>query len=325
MSSKDSHLYNQRPHNLKHGKEISSSNSLSFTSHLSSLINAPTARPSKPTSARLKPKKDDLFRKPNRNTAKRAKLDLDDSADSPAFQQKHTTDGEGVDSELLRRSRKKMEEKARLYAAMKRGDVDDVDEKYTVDFDRKWTDAYDANDKDNEDDDDDDSEFDETDREIITYTDEFGRTRTGTRLEAARVRRAMAAQEDLQSDKYTARPSAPVNIIRGDTIQHAAFQPDAVIVDQMEALARKRDSSLTPPPEEHFDGRKEVRSKGTGFFHFSGDGDERKRQMEGLEAERAETERVRSERGKRKADAFLDELGAELDGRGTAEDGNAAP
>ena len=103
---------------------------------------------------------------------------------------------------------------------------------------------------------------------------------------------------------------------------------------QMEELAKKRDKSLTPPPEAHFDSTKEVRTHGTGFFHFSDDAEERRRQMEGLETERAETERRRKERqdklderkrqiearrkdvqakrGKRKADDFLEELGEEL-------------
>lgn len=76
----------------------------------------------------------------------------------------------------------------------------------------------------------------------------------------------------------------------------------------MEELAKKRDRSLTPPPDMHFDAQAEVRQKGTGFFQFSGDKEERRRQMEGLEREREETEWVRREGYKRKADDFLEEL-----------------
>ena len=223
-----------------------------------------------------------------------------------------------------------MEEKARIYAAMKRGDVEDLDERYAVDFDKKWAEKDDKADDSEQDDD----SADEAE-EVIEYTDEFGRTRTGTRFDAARVQRQQAARSDLASDRFTARPPAPTNIIYGDTIQTSAFNPDISVEQQMEELAAKRDKSLTPPPDEHFNSRAEVRTKGTGFFTFSDDQAERKRQMEGLEAERAETERRRQEskskvderkaqiearkreiaqkRGKRKADEFLEELGVEME------------
>ena len=330
MTSKDTKLYNQRAHNLSGGKEISSSTTLSFTSQLSSLINSSSPKSStKHPSARLKPKKDDMFSKPNRNTSKRAKRDQDDS---PHFEQKHTTNGESLDRGIWERSKRKMEEKARLYAAMKRGDIEDVDEKYGVDFDKKWAEAHEG-DQQAASDDDAGSDGDE-DNEIVEYTDEFGRTRTGTRASAARIQRMERSKADLAGDRFTARPSAPTNIIRGDTIQHQAFNPDEVVFGQMEELAKKRDKSLTPPREAHFDSTKEVRTHGTGFFQFSEDAEERRRQMEGLEEERAETERRRNERqeklderkrqieerrkelqsrrGKRKADDFLDELGEEL-------------
>jgi hypothetical protein len=226
-----------------------------------------------------------------------------------------------------------MEEKARLYAAMKRGDVEDAEEKYAVDFDRKWAESHgdeaEASDEDG-------SSEGEEGRGVVEYIDEFGRTRTGTRAEVARAQRIADARATLSSDRFTARPAAPSNVIHGDTIQHAAFNPDADISGQMDELAKKRDRSLTPPPESHFDSAKEVRSKGTGFFQFSADEEERARQMAGLEAERVETERKRTERreklderkrlvnerrreiqskqGKRKADEFLDELGLELGG-----------
>ena len=324
MSSKDSHLYNPRTHNLSNGKAISSSTTLAFTSQLSSLINTSTSTPTSKTSARLKPKKDDLFRRPKGNAAKRAKHD---HSDSPAFEQKHTTDGEGLDSQIWERSKRRMEEKARLYAAMKRGDVEDAEEKFAVDFDRKWAEKC-------PDEESDDDAGSEEEAEVVEYTDEFGRTRKGTRAEMARVQRAANARSDLNSDRFTARPAAPGNVIYGDTIQHEAFHPDTQIADAMDSLAQKRDRSLTPPPDAHFDASKEVRNKGTGFFQFSGDAEERRRQMEGLEQERTETEKRRKERqdklgerkrqieerrrelqakrGKRKADEFLDELGLEL-------------
>ena len=223
-----------------------------------------------------------------------------------------------------------MEEKARLYAAMKRGDVEDLDERYAVDFDKKWADRQEK-DEDSEQDDEDDLEEQPED---VEYTDEFGRTRKGTAAEAARAERSKRSQNESRGDRFTARPSAPSNVIYGDTIQHQAFDPDAPAAAQMEELAKKRDKSLTPPPDQHFDSSREIRTKGTGFFQFSGDAEERKQQMENLAREREETERKRKERegkmserkrqidarraeisqkrGKRKADDFLEQLGEEL-------------
>jgi len=341
MTSKDSSLYGvQRQRKLAGGKEISSSSTLSFTSQLSSLINSASNSAHKPpTSSRTKTRKDDIFTTHNRNTAKRAKRDLEDS---PAFVQKHTTNGEALDRGLWERSKRKMEEKARLYAAMKRGDVEDLDERYAVDFDKKWAEKYPDGQQGDEDEDEDDNDDDaeESGLSTATYIDEFGRSRTGTAAEAARAEHMKRGNNEAESDRFTARPSAPSNIILGDTIQHHAFNPDEPIAAQMEELARRRDKSLTPPPDAHFDGNREIRTKGTGFFQFSGDAEERKRQMEGLKQERTETERRRNQsdgrleerrkqlearrkaigekRGKRKADDFLEQLGEELSGKGSA-------
>ena len=348
MSSKDAALYGTKPvRKLGGGKAISSSTTLSFTSHLSSLINAPSAPSSRSsTLSRAKPKKDDIFSTHNRNTAKRAKRDVE--ANTPALAQKHTTNGEALDNGIWERSKRKMEEKARLYAAMKRGDVEDHDERYAVDFDRKWAEKHPngqgaGEDEDSEQDDEDD--IDESTQEEVEYTDEFGRTRVGPPAEAARaerLKRGHAADAD-SDDRFTARPVAPTNVIYGDTIQHQAFDPDEPISAQMQALAEKRDRSLTPPPDQHFNANAEIRTKGTGFFQFSGDAGERKEQMEALEGERAETERTRKERegkveerrraieerkaelgrrrGKRKADEFLESLGKEMVGAEQIEEG----
>lgn len=343
MSSKDSHLYNQgRSRNLNGGKEISSSTTLSFTSQLSSLIGAGSNSTSaKALSGRARPKKDDIFTTHNRNTAKRAKRDLEPD-NAGTFEQKHTTNGEALDRGIWERSKRKMEEKARLYAAMKRGDVEDADERYAVDFDTKWAEAR-AEGKEDLSEDENDVE---DDGEEVEYVDEFGRTRKGTRIDAMRAKQ----QSERKTHSYGAKPAAPSNLVYGDTIQHQAFDLDEPRAAQMEELARKRDKSLTPPPEEHFDGNKEIRNKGTAFYHFSGDAEQRKQQMADLEQERAQTERVRKERenklaerkaqiearrreiqsrnAKRKADDFLADLGAQMgvhhekaeEGRGGTED-----
>lgn len=192
--------------------------------------------------------------------------------------------------------------------------------------------------------DEDEEEEDAEGSGMIEYVDEFGRTRQGTRADAARAARQERGQADMAGDRFTARPSAPSGVIYGDTIQHQAFNPDMPIAMQMEELAKKRDKSLTPPPDMHFDASREVRQKGTGFFQFSEDAEERKKQMEGLERERIQTERARSEKRKaeeadrdgdhptvlpqevlsqeaqdkrgykRKADEFFDELTARMAG-----------
>lgn len=346
-SSKDAALYGlQRPKRMKGDKEISSNTTSSFTSQLSSLINS-SKTPGTDTRAkasRTKAKKEDIFATHNRNTAARAQRDLDNAA-SPAFAQKHTTNGEGLDRAVWERSKRKMEEKARLYAAMKRGDVEDDAERFAVDFDRKWAEKYGDGQSGEEDMSDEDEEEEEGEGSgMVEYVDEFGRTRQGTRADAARAARQERGLADMSGDRFTARPSAPSGVIYGDTIQHQAFNPDFPIAMQMEELAKKRDKSLTPPPDMHFDASREVRQKGTGFFQFSEDAEERKKQMEGLERERIQTEKARSEKRKveetdretdhpavpqqelptqeahdkrgykRKADDFFDELTARMAG-----------
>jgi hypothetical protein len=345
-SSKDAVLYGlQRPKRMKGDKEISSNTTSSFTSQLSSLINS-SKTPGTDTRAkasRTKAKKEDIFATHNKNAAARAQRDLDNAA-SPAFAQKHTTNGEGLDGAVWERSKRKMEEKARLYAAMKRGDVEDDGERFAVDFDRKWAEKYGDAQSGEEDMSDEDDEDEEDGSGMIEYVDEFGRTRQGTRADAARAARQERGLADMSGDRFTARPSAPTGVIYGDTIQHQAFNPDFPIAMQMEELAKKRDKSLTPPPDMHFDASREVRQKGTGFFQFSEDAEERKKQMEGLERERIQTEKARSEKRKveeadterehsavppqglptqeaqdkrgykRKADEFFDELTARMAG-----------
>lgn len=234
-----------------------------------------------------------------------------------------------------------MEEKARLYASMKRGDYvppthggPNKEENALVDFDRKWAEAEEAGEggKYSTESENDSEESGEEEEEMVEYEDEFGRLRHGSNRTAAREsqrRKAQAyASEELLS--MAARPDRPANLIVGDTIQVSAFNPDAPVAAQMETLARKRDRSMTPPEEVHYDARSEVRSKGVGFYGFSKDGAGRKREMEALGREREETERGRREgeerrgrrereleerrrvvaekRGQRLAERFLDGL-----------------
>ncbi|CZT16147.1 uncharacterized protein RCC_01988 [Ramularia collo-cygni] len=279
LSKKDSHLTNlPRTHNLTSGSELPTQ----FSSTLSSLISNSNST-QQPPRKKARTGKDDIFTTHNANASKRAKRDLDPNISGP-FAQKHSTDGGALGKDVLERSRRKMEQKARLYKAMKRGEVEDLDEKYEVDFEGERRRDSDT------------SEDEGEAQEEVEYIDEFGRTRKGTRLDAMRAKQSGTKKDD---DRFTARPVAPASgIVYGDTIQHEAFDPDAGRVAQMEALAKKRDRSLTPPPEEYYDAGKEVRTRGTGFMQFSGEKDEREEQMRGLESLRKETEAVRGEGGK---------------------------
>ncbi|KAL6719005.1 hypothetical protein ACLMJK_003240 [Lecanora helva] len=287
-----------------------------FTSTLSSLLSGPSSTTTgTKTPGRSRPskaQKDSIFTTHNRNRKKRALADISTSEDGLAHPQTHSKSSESIDAATLHRSKRKMEEKARLYASMKRGDYvppsdgrANKEENALVDFDRKWAESQEdgkGNDDDNTSSDDytDDSEEDTS--EMVEYEDEFGRLRKGTKAEVAREQRRRNAQSHANEElsQFSARPSRPDNLIHGDTIQVAAFNPDEPIAAQMSHIAAKRDRSMTPPEEVHYDASKEIRSKGVGFYQFSKDNEERKREMEALEKEREETERGRREKEERK-------------------------
>jgi hypothetical protein len=287
-------------------KEISSSTALAFTSQLSYLLASGTPS-SRTSSGRARPSssKPDLFAAHNKNSKKRALRDLEDDSDMRA--QNGRQDIGDVDSEILHRSKRKMEEKARLYAAMKRGDYvpGEGGPEALIDFDRKWAENEARGGAGNELDtsSDDGPDSDDGMDEMVEYEDEYGRARRGTRPEAERMERKkrnkILGQEEL--DRMSARPAMPSQLIYGDTVQSLAFNPEEPIAQKMEELAAKRDRSATPPEAKHYEADKEVRSKGVGFYSFSKDEAVRKQEMEALEKERAETERIRVEREERKA------------------------
>ncbi|KAJ4382355.1 hypothetical protein N0V86_002689 [Didymella sp. IMI 355093] len=333
LSGKDAHLYGAKNTARSKRKEISSSSTVAFSSTLSNLIKASSGA-DKPAPARPRHKdRQDIFTTHNKNVKKRALADLDDANLATQKHRTRTADEKDEDASHWKRTQRRMEEKARLYNALKRGDVEDIDDRYGVDFDQKWADAQaqregagNASSSDSED--------GSADEDEVEYVDEFGRTRKGTRAEALREERRKRTLANDAPDRFTARPEAPEQIIYGDTVQTNAFNPDETIAQQMAELAAKRDKELTPPPEVHFDGRQEARTRGTGFMYFDQDEVERQKQMGNLEKERKETERVRKERkdkleerkrmveekkrlmrekrSKGKAERFLDELGMEL-------------
>ncbi|CAI7635451.1 unnamed protein product [Penicillium glandicola] len=302
MPADQDSLYGQ-PRSKKSNTEQTTS-SLAFTSQLSSLIaqNA-TSASSRGRQRPSKNPKSDLFSKHNKGSQKRAAADLAD--DNRALKQVHrsTQDIGSVDANALSRSRRRMQEKARLYDDMKKGlhlagDSDDDDmpvdpsdpdaylarlrrkeKDALVDFDLKY-----ANEEQFKQD-----ESDDDNASIISYEDEFGRSRRGTRAEAAEASRAKDEEAGGKAAKERWRPARPDNLIYGEAIQTEAFNPDANIASHMSHLAARRDRSPTPPEKKHYDAEAEVRNRGTGFYSFSTDEEERKKQMEELRVMREET------------------------------------
>ncbi|KAL3464422.1 hypothetical protein BJX64DRAFT_254965 [Aspergillus heterothallicus] len=304
-----------------------SSSTLAFTSTLSSLISKD--KESQSRSGRPRPSKtskSDIFARPNKGAQKRAAADLRDD-DNPAFQQVHQSSADigSVDTATLHRSKRRMEEKVRIYEDLKRGaylaegssDSEDnesgnrdaylsrlrrKEKEGLVDFDKKWADSQREKGSSNTDT---DSSFEHTDDDnasIISYEDELGRTRRGTRKEATQAAKLKSQSQDGgETEQERWRPSRPENLIYGATVQSEAFQPTEVVASQMAHLAKRRDRSPTPH-EVHYDADAEVRNRGTGFYAFSKDEELRKKQMEDLLNVRAETEKERDARRERRAE-----------------------
>ncbi|KYK55110.1 hypothetical protein DCS_07072 [Drechmeria coniospora] len=286
----DPHLYGQRPAK-KQKRNAALSTSIDFKAQLTSLIS--TAASSGTTSGRTRPSKqpkDDIFRSRTQRPAAQH-----DETNKLALKEVTGTEEE---AQQLARARRKMEDKARRYAAMKRGDYvpTENEAESLVDFDRKWAEqggrdaGYSTTTSSDEEEDGDAAE------ETIEWNDEFGRLRRGTRADKEkmerRARRGMLGAEELE--RMSARPAAPDRLIHGDAIQSMAFNPEDA--GKMEELARKRDRSATPPEKTHYEADKEIRTKGVGFYKFSKDEDSRTQEMKSLEEERLRTERERQAR-----------------------------
>jgi hypothetical protein len=311
-------------------KDATSASTLAFTTHLSSLISQGSSTSAPSTHARVRPSKlkSDIFSVHNKGAQKRAAADI--SGDGPiatAQVHKRGADIGPVDEGTLNRSKRKLSEKAKLYNELKRGEylVDSSDEEDAessgnrliaaarraeghslVDFDRKWADEEARKAREGIGSDverDRESEKEGDDDYLVEYEDEFGRTRQGSRAEAAEAlrQRQLADQSNKTNVPAPARVAAPSNVIHGPAIQHEAFNPDRNIAEQMARLAQRRDRSPTPPPETHYNAEGEVRQRGTGFYAFSKDEELRKHEMDELLNARAETLNERGQTAKKKS------------------------
>jgi hypothetical protein len=318
MASEQSSLYGKPSTKSSKNQEITSSSNLAFTSQLSSLIAQSSGTISHGRPRPSKTSKGDLFAKQNKGAEKRAAADLREDDHHVSDQvHKRSRDIGAIDDATLNRSKQRMAKKVRMYEDMKKGvhltgedsDEDEGDDYISrlrrrekaglVDFDTKWADEVRKKSGSGEEDDED---HDNDNASVVSYEDEFGRTRHGTRAEAARAARTKEEEENRgRATEERWRPSRPENLIYGEAIQSDAFNPDANIAAQMARLAAQRD--LSPQPEfAHYDADAEVRNRGTGFYAFSQDEEERKKQMEELKKAREETQRRREKLAAREAE-----------------------
>jgi hypothetical protein len=313
--------HTQKPKPSSQSTSTPSSSTLAFTTQLSSLITKTTESPARGT-GRPRPSKSsksDIFAIHNKGAQKRAAADLaeaDDDETSVRQIHKRTADIGAVDDATLHRSKRRLEEKARLYEDLKSGlylagDSDEETEitgdeylarlrrkerEGLVDFDRKWADAQRAGESES---DGEDAEADDN-ASIVSYEDELGRTRRGTRAEAARAALAKGQAQEGEAERW--RPARPENLIYGAAVQAEAFALSTPAAAQMASLAARRDRSPTPPEETHYDADAEVRNRGTGFYAFAKDEETRRKQMEELLSAREETQREREARLSRRAE-----------------------
>ncbi|KAE8141166.1 hypothetical protein BDV38DRAFT_238871 [Aspergillus pseudotamarii] len=296
-----------------------SSSTLAFTTALSSLINKDADSSTRGRPRPSKTNKSDIFARPNKGAQKRAAADLRDDDTHQTHQR--SQDIGGVDTATLHRSKRRMEEKARMYEDLKKGlylaagsdSEEETQDEYLarlrrrekeglVDFDQKWADAQRGKGSGSDGEEEEEEEDADENASVISYEDELGRARRGTRAEATRAARLKEEESERGDAKERWRPSRPDNLIYGAAVQAEAFNPDAGLAAQMSYLAKRRDRSPTPPEETHYDADAEVRNRGTGFYAFSKDENVRRQQMEDLMNVRNETQHEREVRRERKAE-----------------------
>ncbi|KAF3938316.1 hypothetical protein ABW19_dt0208963 [Dactylella cylindrospora] len=281
---------------------LSSTSAVALSSELARLAASGTTQGRKRPA---KSSKDDLFHKgSNKGVSSRAAKDVADGGSS----RKTTSKDIGyLDDAEIQRARKKMEEKTRLYNAMKRGDyvppakklkggwqgADDDRAGSLIDFDRKWAEREADGGSDGETSSDDEVSIRSDDEETVDHEDEFGRTRRITKRELRKLQRD-EARADVMATAYDSDEDArkrkvdTSRLIYEDTIQTAAFDQD-----QFERRKKELEERRQEQEDTHYDATKEVRTKGVAFYQFSQDTEARKKEMEALKAEREKTEKER--------------------------------
>lgn len=216
----------------------------------------------------------------------------------------------GLTDAELALSRRRMQEKAKLYDKLRKGEdlngctsagqqqQQDGGDESLVDFTRKWKDeqrrgsgSESLSDSPSSDDEDIESYSPAPGEEMVEYTDEFGRTRLAPKSIAEKHRQRLPQTQT--DDPKEPNPS----LIYGPTIQTHAFTT-ATYSSLPESLPRVEDLPQNKPggEERHYDANSELRSKGVGFYAFSGDNEQRRREMAELDATRKKTEEERRKR-----------------------------
>jgi hypothetical protein len=108
------------------------------------------------------------------------------------------------------------------------------------------------------------SPSDESEDDMIEVVDEFGRSR-----------------QIKRNEYYNGPVERPKELIHGDIVQHEAVQ--------LNSLNSPGKQNLEESEDVHYDSKWEVRDKGVGFYQFSQNEEERRRQMDELKHIRGET------------------------------------
>lgn len=305
MSSSSSLYGAPRPKSKSNAISLSSTSIHALSTELSLARSRLSSSTSKSAPGRTRPSKTkSLFTNSNKNVSKRAAKDLATDDDRSYGGKTSEELGGGVSERDLARSKKRLNEKAKLYNAMKRGDFNDDNGEGLVDFDRKWAEHP----SDEESEDDEETREEEGGDEIVEYEDEFGRTRKGKKSEVEREKRREAAVQKAQ-EEIAQMNAQPEGLIIGNTIQTAAFTTATFSTVPSSSMLSSALPAESADQETHYDASKEVRTKGVGFYQFSKNAKERTVEMEELMNERKRTgeERKRKEEKKKRR---LEELEA---------------
>lgn len=216
-----------------------------------------------------------------------------------------------MDERELARSRKKLIYKAGVYERLRKGSGGDGEEEDAlVDFDRKWVEEGEPEFHSSASDDDEEEEEGDGRGEMVEHTDDLGRTRKVSKKALARILRHEARTKQQAQDQQTspsqdhhhlAAQPPPESVSYGPRIQTGAFQTaNFSSVPTADMLAAAMPVEKEGVEQVHYDADREVRTKGVGFYRFSKDEDDRKREFQELEEERRRTERERERMAEKK-------------------------
>lgn len=127
------------------------------------------------------------------------------------------------------------------------------------------------------------------DEPTITYTDEFGRSRTQRQSLVPRSVLAVVAQRapELDVDEET-------EVHYGPSTSYPVYDPGH---EEAERRRLARHKASLPVQQAHFDSRAELRNRGAGFYQFSHAESEREAERQALVSERERTLQERAVRG----------------------------